>query len=110
MNTLSPEVSAWYQDVVSGSLFEVVAIDDASDTIEIQMVDGEVGEYDSSTWQQLYLSPAEAPEDWRSPYELNLEDGTDTDQTFIPENFSGPLSDIEPDLMDLDLGDDFQLL
>lgn len=110
MNTLAPEVSAWYQDVISGSLFEVVAIDDASGTIEIQMVDGEVGEYDPATWQQLYLSPAEAPEDWRSPYELSLEDGTDTDQAFMPENFSGALSDIEPDLMDLDLGDDFQVL
>jgi len=107
MNTLTPEVSAWYQDVVSGSLFEVVAIDDASGTIEFQMVDGEVGEYDTSSWQQLYLAPAEAPEDWRSPYEINLEDGSDTDRALVPENFSGALSDLEPDLMDF--GDDFQL-
>jgi len=108
MNTLMPEVSAWYQDVVSGSLFEVVAIDDASGTIEFQMLDGEVGEYDVSTWQQLYLAPAEAPEDWRTPYELNTEDGLDSDQALVPENFSGVLSDIEPELMDL--GDDFQIL
>jgi len=107
MNTLAPEVSAWYQDVASGSLFEVVAIDEASDTIEIQMVDGEVGEYDAASWKQLHLSPAEAPEDWRSPYELSLEDGVGTDEALVPENFSGALSDIEPDLMDL--GDDFQL-
>ncbi|NKB31822.1 MAG: hypothetical protein GKR91_01850 [Pseudomonadales bacterium] len=108
MNNLMPEVSAWYQDVVSGSLFEVVAIDEASGTIEYQLVDGEVGEYDSATWKQLYLSSAEAPEDWRSPYELNSEDQVYSDQTLITENFSGALSDIEPDLMDL--GDDFQIL
>lgn len=108
MNTLVPEVSAWYQDAVSGSLFEVVAIDEASGTIEIQMLDGEVGEYDTSTWQSLYLAHAEAPEDWRSPYELNTEDQVYSDQTMIPENFSGALSNIEPEL--LDLGDDFQLL
>lgn len=107
MNSNSPEVSAWYQDLASGSLFEVVAIDEASDTIEIQMVDGEVGEYDSATWKQLYLTPAEAPEDWRSPYEINLEDNSYSDQAFVPENFSGALSDLEPDLMDL--GEDFQL-
>jgi len=107
MNNHAPEVSAWYQDLASGSLFEVVAIDEASDTIEIQMVDGEVGEYDSATWNQLYLTPAEAPEDWRSPYEINLEDNTYSDQALVPENFSGALSDVEPDLMDL--GDDFQL-
>ena len=108
MNKLMPEVSAWYQDVVSGSLFEVVAIDDASGTIEYQMIDGEVGEYDTSSWQQLYLTPAEAPEDWRSPYELTADDQAYSDQTLVPENFSGALSDIEPDLMDL--GDDFQIL
>ena len=108
MNNLMPEVSAWYQDVISGTLFEIVAIDDVSGTIEYQMIDGEVGEYDSSSWHQLYLAPAEAPEDWRSPYELSDEDQAYSDQTFVPENFSGALSDIEPDLMDL--GDDFQLL
>ncbi|MEX2468122.1 MAG: DUF6763 family protein [Pseudohongiellaceae bacterium] len=108
MNTLMPEISVWYQDVVSGSLFEVVAIDDASGTIEIQLLDGEVGEYDVSMWQQLYLAPAEAPEDWRTPYELNSEDSLDSDQAQVPDNFSGVLWDLEPELMDL--GDDFQIL
>lgn len=108
MNDLMPEVSAWYQDVVSGNLFEVVAIDEASSSIEIQMIDGEVGEYDASNWKQLYLTPAEAPEDWRNPFELNSEDQAYGDQTMVPENWSGVLSDIEPDLMDL--GDDFQIL
>ena len=28
MNKLMPEVSAWYQDLVSGNLFEVVAYDE----------------------------------------------------------------------------------
>lgn len=107
-NTLLPEVSAWYQDISSGNLFEIVAVDEDSGTIEYQMVDGEVGEYDITTWQQLYLVAAEAPEDWRTPYELNSEDQAYGDQTLVPENWSGALADIEPDL--LDLGDDFQLL
>jgi len=108
MRNPMPEVAAWYQDVVSGSLFEVVAIDEANDTIEIQLVDGEVGEYDMTTWRQLYLSAAEAPEDWRSPYGLSVEDSPDIDSAWVPDNLSGPLSDIEPDVMDLD--DDFQNL
>lgn len=110
MNKLVPKVSAWYQDIVSGSMFEVVAIDDESGTIEFQMLDGEVGEYDASTWQQLYLAPAEAPEDWRTPYELNVEDSFYSDQTFVPENLSGVLVDFEPELIDPDLGEDFKVL
>jgi hypothetical protein len=108
MNDLMPEVAAWYQDVVSGILFEVVAIDEASGTIEYQLIDGEVGEYENTTWKELYLSTAAAPEDWRGPFELNAEDKTYNDQTMVPENFSGVLSEIEPDLMDL--GDDFHIL
>lgn len=108
MNNLYPEISAWFQDLVSGSLFEVVAYDEDGGTIEYQLVDGEVGEYEITTWKQLYLIAAEPPEDWRSPFELNSEDQVYSDQTIIPENFSGALSDIEPD--SLDLGDDFQIL
>jgi len=108
MNKLLPEISAWYQDVVNGSLFEVVAIDEASGTIEYQTVDGEVGEYDSTVWRQLYLVPAEAPEDWSSPYGLSSDDLAYSDQVQVPENFSGVLSDIEPNI--LDPGDDFHIL
>ena len=45
MNNLLPEVGVWYQDITSGCLFEVVAIDEEGGTIEYQMIDGEVGEY-----------------------------------------------------------------
>ena len=76
MNNLLPEVSAWYKDVVSGSLFEVVAYDEQSGTVEYQHVDGEVGEYDINTWEELSLIPAQAPEDWRTPYEMSDEDNS----------------------------------
>jgi hypothetical protein len=106
MNKILPEVSTWYQDLVSGTLFEVVAVDDVSSSIEYQMVDGELGEYDFNTWRLLYICKAEAPEDWRSSYELSHEDQAYPDQVFVPDNFSGALQDIEPDAFDQ--GDDFQ--
>jgi len=107
MNKILPEVSVCYQELISGALFEVVAIDELNSTIEYQLLDGEVGEYDLSTWSQLFISEAEAPEDWRTPFELNREDQIYSDQVFVPENFSGAPLDIEPD--SLDLGDDFQI-
>ena len=107
MNRLTAEISAWYQDLTTGAIFEVVAIDENNGTIEFQHIDGEVGEYDLTTWQQLPLLPAEAPEDWRTPYELDREDSLYDDQAVVPENWSGPLTEMEPEL--LDLGDDFQV-
>lgn len=108
MNKILPKVSAWYQDLASGNLFEIVAIDELGGTIEYQLLDGELGEYDMATWRALLVSEAEAPEDWRTPFELNSEDQAYSDQVFVPENFSGALLDIEPD--SLDLGDDFQII
>ena len=92
MKTLTAVISTWYQDRLTGALFEVVAYDEASDSIEFQYVDGEVGEYDGQTWSELDLLPAAAPEDWRSPYELSDEDRQYYDSDIVPENWSGPLS------------------
>ena len=108
MNKIMPEVSAWYQDLVSGSLFEVVAYEEETGTVEYQLVDGEVGEYDRSTRKQVTLINAEAPEDWRGPFELNDGDQVYNDETIVPENWSGVLSDLEPD--SFDSGDDFQIV
>ncbi len=108
MNHLAAEISTWYQDLSTGAIFEVVAIDEDQGTIEYQHVDGEVGEFDLAGWRQLPLLKAEAPEDWRSPYELNKEDSLTSDQAIIPENWSGALTNLEPEL--LDFGDDFQVL
>lgn len=106
-NSLLPEVSAWYQDLVNGSLFKVVAFDEESRTIEYQYVDGAVGEYDLSSWKQLILAPAEPPEDWGSSYEFTADDDAYTDDAIVPENWSGVLAELEPDRFDL--GDDFQI-
>lgn len=108
MNKNLPEVSTWYQELSSGALFEVVAIDELNNTIEYQLLDGELGEYDFNTWRLLAINKAEAPEDWRSPFELNSEDQAYSDQVLIPENLSGALLDIEPEPLDLD--DDFQII
>jgi hypothetical protein len=106
MTQLTPQVSAWYQDLSTGSLFEVVAIDEQSNSIEYQLLDGEIGEIEQASWSSLPLSKVEAPEDWRTPFEISDESGLD-DLPHIPENFSGVLAELEAER--IDLGDDFQL-
>jgi hypothetical protein len=64
---MKPDVGQWYRGVTN-ELFEVVAIDDQDETIEIQYFDGTVAEMDFDSWnEQLFdrmLDAAEAPEDW----------------------------------------------
>lgn len=92
-----PTIGAWYQDAEEDLLFEVVAVDDYSNTIEIQFLGGEVSELDLDSWNQMVLLPAEAPEDWRASYEISSEDSHEIDDVFIPDNHQDPLSSIEPD-------------
>ncbi len=92
-----PIIGAWYQDAVEDVLFEVVAVDDHSATIEIQFIGGEVSEIDYESWKQMVLLPAEAPEDWQASYEISSEDSQQVDDVFIPDNYEDPLSSIEPD-------------
>ena len=99
MKMLSPDVGGWYKDLQSNMLFEVVAWDPSRLTIEAQYLDGEVTEYDLDAWRQLLLQRAEAPEDWRSAYELDDEDGLDPDLPFHPEAWNSPINSIEPDAM-----------
>jgi len=96
---LSPSIGAWYQDVETGALFEVVAWDHSARTIETQFFDGEVAQYDLEVWRTLPLQSAEAPEDWRAPFEMDGEEGQDPDQPYHPEAWGSPLSTIEPDAM-----------
>ncbi len=99
MKMLSPTVGGWYKDLETHELFEVVAWDAATLTIEAQFLDGEITEYDLDAWRQLKLSEAEPPEDWRGPFELDDEDNLDPDDPFHPEDWNNPLSMIEPDAM-----------
>jgi hypothetical protein len=77
MNAMRPSVGQWYRGVTN-ELFEVVAIDDGDETIEIQYFDGTVAEMDVETWnEQLFdrmLDIADAPEDWSGAVDVEVED------------------------------------
>lgn len=97
MKMLNPEVGRWYQDIQTSALFEIVAWDPSAHTIETQYLDGEVSEYDLDAWREMLLVKAEAPEDWRAPFELDDGDGLDPDLPFHPEDWNNPLNSIEPE-------------
>ena len=66
-NRLRPLVGHWYNHLDKGDLFQVVALDAQSGTIEIQEFDGALDELDAEEWLQMDIEPAAAPEDWTGP-------------------------------------------
>jgi len=77
MNLTKPVVEQWYRDA-AGETFEIVAIDDEDQTIEIQYFDGSVTEMDFDAWNEQMLEgsieTAEAPEDWSGSVDVDSAD------------------------------------
>jgi hypothetical protein len=99
MANRAPIIGAWYEEVETGDVFEVVAVDEDTASIEIQYVGGELSELDFESWGQMVLLRAEAPEDMNASYELSNEDMQDYEDIRIPDFMDDPLSSIESDSM-----------
>ena len=75
-----PAVNKWYKNNEDGQLFEVVALDEDDQTIEIQYFDGSLEELDFETWDEMQLTSAAPPEDWSGPFDdLEADDLADPD-------------------------------
>jgi hypothetical protein len=64
---LIPEVGSWYRERLGGRLFQVVALDDHTGSVEVQDADGDLDEMDPDAWFELSLELAAAPEDANGP-------------------------------------------
>lgn len=95
-----PDIGNWYKDQESNHMFEVVASDEHDDYVEIQYFAGEIEGMDLETWYELDLKRIPPPEDASGPFELSREDLSYSDDTLHPQDWAGPLSDIEPNEVD----------
>lgn len=68
-----PAIGYWYRRP-NGRLFEIVAIDEADGTLEIQYFDGTLGEIDVETWPDLVLEPVDPPEDTSGSLDMDFDD------------------------------------
>src|ERR1700692_4967860 len=77
MNVIRPIVGQWYRGGTN-ELFEVVAIDDQDQTIEIQYFDGTFAEIEFDSWNEQLLDElidaADAPEDWSGAVDVEERD------------------------------------
>lgn len=82
-DALLPAIDDWFQDAETGRSFRVVAVDDENDSINVQYYNGDIGDFDLSSWRDSTLIPIEPPEDASAPFDdLEMDDlgYTDLDQ------------------------------
>jgi hypothetical protein len=94
MSELDPIVGNWYKNLESAGEFEVVAVDEEGQTVEIQYFDGEIEEIDMDSWYELALEPVEPPEDWSGAFDELEVDDLGYDNSAGVEKKSNPLQDL----------------
>ncbi len=108
MSDVDPIIGNWYRNQETGNDFEVVALDEDAQTIEIQYFDGELEELDLDAWYELAIDAIEAPEDWSGPFDemdvddLGYDEGKDEDEDEDVDGDEDELSDEDDLLADRD--------
>ena len=91
MATQYPSIGQWFRRP-DGTLFEVVAVDEDDMTVEIQLFDGTIGEFDIDRWPELLLKEVSAPEDWSGSMDMDPEDYTGKKDVDLPSGYNDPLA------------------
>lgn len=80
MSIANPEVGDWYLRSDTGERLQVVSVDLPSGTVQIQTFDGQIDSFEDTEWRSLPLVAAAAPEDWTGPLdEIEPDDVTEDD-------------------------------
>jgi hypothetical protein len=86
--TPSPMIDSWYHHSEKAQKFLVTAIDEHSDTVEIQYFDGTLDEIDLVNWYAMDVELVEAPEDWTGP--VDIDDLASIDAEMSTEDWDAP--------------------
>ena len=60
-------IGQWYHYPEKSQKFMVTAIEDESGTVEVQYFDGTIGEFELADWSEMQAEDIAEPEDWSGP-------------------------------------------
>lgn len=69
-----PVPGQWYENLEDEESFRVLTVDEDSELVEIEYLDGEIEEIDLETWHEMDLDQIDEPEGWAESEEDEDED------------------------------------
>jgi uncharacterized protein DUF6763 len=72
-----PVPGQWYENLEEEESFRVLSVDEDSELVEIEYLDGDIEEIDLETWHEMDLDRIEEPEGWS---ESDDEDDAEEDE------------------------------
>ena len=72
-----PVKGQWYQNVEEEETFRVLSVDEDSELIEIEYLDGDIEEMDVESWHEMDLELTKEPEGWSDEDDEEVDDEDD---------------------------------
>ncbi|HXS21571.1 MAG TPA: DUF6763 family protein [Steroidobacteraceae bacterium] len=72
-----PVPGQWYENLEDEESFRVLTVDEDSELVEIEYLDGEIEEIDLETWHEMDLDRIDEPEGWAESEEDEDEEEED---------------------------------
>jgi hypothetical protein len=74
-----PVPGQWYENLEEEESFRVLSVDEDSELVEIEYLDGDIEEIDLEAWHEMDLEHTDEPEGWSEPEEDEDEDEDEDD-------------------------------
>jgi hypothetical protein len=94
-----PVPGQWYENLEEEESFRVLSVDEDSELVEIEYLDGDIEEIDIEAWHEMDLEHTDEPEGWSEPEE-------DDDEEEDEDDFDEDDEDDDDDDDDLDDDED----
>jgi uncharacterized protein DUF6763 len=75
-----PVPGQWYENLEDEESFRVLTVDEDSELVEIEYLDGEIEEIDLETWHEMDLEQTDEPEGWAESDEEDEDEEEEEDE------------------------------
>ena len=75
-----PVPGQWYENLEDEESFRVLTVDEDSELVEIEYLDGEIEEIDLETWHEMDLDKTDEPEGWAESEEEDEDEEEDDEE------------------------------
>ena len=75
-----PVPGQWYENLEEEESFRVLSVDEDSELLEIEYLDGDIEEIDLESWREMDLERIEEPEGWSESDDEDADDDEDWEE------------------------------
>ena len=101
-----PVKGQWYENLEDEETFRVLSVDEDSELVEIEYLDGDIEELDLDTWRELDLERIDEPEGWAGDDLDEDDEDEDDDDLDDDDDWDDDEDDDDDDWEDEDDDDD----